>query len=85
MKREKQQIIFWQETHLCDEEHEKCKCFGFKNTYYSSFGREHARGVAILISNKLTFLFSMQLTDTEGRYTLVKGHRQETCDTVKPL
>ena len=31
-------------------------------------------GVAILISNKVTFQFSMQLKDTEGRYTLVKGH-----------
>ena len=52
MKREKQHIIFWQETHLCDKEHEKLKLLGFKNTYYSSYKRGRTRGVAILISNR---------------------------------
>lgn len=33
MKREKQQIIFWQETHLCDKEHEKLKKLGFKKHF----------------------------------------------------
>lgn len=74
IKREKPQIIFCQETHLCDEEHEKLKRLGFKNAYYSSFGHKQARGVAILISNKVTFQFSKQFTDTEGRYILVKGY-----------
>ena len=30
MKRENQQIIFWQETHMIRSEHEKLKKMGFK-------------------------------------------------------
>lgn len=37
MRREKQDIIFWQETHLSATEHDKLRKMGFKNTYYSSF------------------------------------------------
>jgi len=37
MRKAKQRIIFWQETHLSDKEHEKFKHLGFKNAYYSSF------------------------------------------------
>jgi len=34
MKREKQDIIFWQETHLSDIEHDKLRKMGFKNTLF---------------------------------------------------
>lgn len=73
MKRENQHIIFWQETHLEQSEHEKLKRLGFRNTFYSSYTKGHARGVAILISNKVTFQVSSQIADKEGRYILVKG------------
>lgn len=73
MKRENQHIIFWQETHLVQTEHEKLRKLGFKNTFYSSYTKGHARGVAILISNKVTFQVSSQIADKEGRYILVKG------------
>lgn len=73
MKREKQDIIFWQETHLSSGEHEKLRKLGFKNSYYSSFEKGNARGVAILISNKVNFRFSSQINDRGGCYLLVKG------------
>lgn len=73
MKRENQHIIFWQETHLIQTEHEKLKRLGFRNTFYSSYAKGHARGVAILISNKVNFQASSQIADKEGRYILVKG------------
>lgn len=81
MKREKQHIIFWQETHLSDKEHEKFKHLGFKNAYYSSYKHGQKRGVIILISNKVVFQISKQIKDTEGRFVLVKGyidHKQVT-------
>lgn len=81
MKREKQQIIFWQETHLSDKEHEKFKQLGFKNSYYSSYKHGQRRGVIILISNKVVFQISKQIRDAEGRFILVKGyidHKQVT-------
>lgn len=37
MKREKQHVIFWQETHLDKSENEKLKKYGFKNTFYSCY------------------------------------------------
>lgn len=37
------------------KEHEKMKQLGFRHTYYSSYKQGHARGVAILMSNKKPF------------------------------
>lgn len=85
MKKEKQDIIFWQETHLSNIEHEKLKKLGYKNTYYSSFEGGNTRGVAILISNRLNFKFSSQIKDKEGCYILVKGfidHKEVTLVNV---
>lgn len=73
IKREKAQIIFWQETHLTDQEHEKIKNMGFKHTYYSSFKAGRKRGVAILIPNKVHFEFQSETKDKEGRFIMVKG------------
>lgn len=80
MKREKQDVIFWQETHLSDTEHEKLKKW-LKNLYYSSFKHGNARGVSILISNHVNFQFTSQVADADGRYILVKGfidHKEVT-------
>lgn len=62
MKREKLQIVFWQETHL-----------GFRNTYYSSHKSGRRMGVAILIPNAVNFEFISEVKDKEGRFVLVKG------------
>lgn len=81
MKREKQDIVFWQETHLSSIENDKLKKKGFKYVYYSSFERGKMRGITILISNRVDFIFSSQITDKEGRYVLVKGlidHKEVT-------
>lgn len=73
MKRERIQVIFWQETHLSPSENEKLKKLGFQNTYYSSHKSGRRRGVAILISNAVNFEFKSEIKDKEGRYILVKG------------
>lgn len=39
MRKLKAQIIFMQETHLSQEEHEKLKKFGYRNTFYSTCKR----------------------------------------------
>lgn len=74
MKREKQDIIFWQETHLSAIEHNKLCKMGFKNVFYSSYVKKHSRGVAILLSDKVHFQLSSQIRNKEGRYILVKGY-----------
>lgn len=73
MKKEKLHVIFMQETHLNNLEHEKLKQKGFKNVFYSSYRRGKRRGVAILISNCVNFRLLAEFTDKEGRYVLVKG------------
>ena len=77
LKKEKAEINYLQETHLSDQEHEKLKKEGFKNTYYSSFRGSNKRGVVILISNKTPFEFLSEVKDKEGRYILVKGRVEE--------
>lgn len=87
MKREKRDIILWQETHLSNIEHDKLRKMGFKNAYYSFFERGNTRGVTILI--RVNFMFSSQITDKEGCYVLVKGftdHKEVTLLNVyRPL
>lgn len=73
MKKEKSDIVYWKETHLSNTEHEKLKKMGFKHTYYSSHRSGKKGGVAILISNKITFEFKSEISDKEGRFILVKG------------
>lgn len=55
------------------KEHEKMKQLGFRHTYYSSYKQRHARGVAILMSNKKTFQLIKQIADKEWLYILVTG------------
>lgn len=71
MKREKQHVIFCQETHHSHKEHKKLKTLGFENTLYSSYRNGHERRVATLISNRVTFQLSAQIVDMERRYILV--------------
>ena len=73
IKKDNSQINYLQETHLSDQEHEKLKKMGFKNTFHSSYRGGCKRGVAILISNSLQFETLKEIRDKEGRYVLVKG------------
>ena len=55
IKKEKIKVIYLQETYLTQQEHDKLRKFGFKNTFSSSFKKGPKRGVAILISNSVNF------------------------------
>lgn len=73
-KREKNQVIFLQETHLSTKEHEKLKRYGYYNTFYSTYHKHNnRRGVAILITNSTKFELEQEKCDKEGRYIMVKG------------
>lgn len=74
MRKEKIDIVYLQETHLSDLEHQKLNKFGYTKVYYSSYGGKHKRGVAILISNRISFEQSFTHKDKDGRYILVKGN-----------
>ena len=73
IRKDKSQIIFLQETHMSNSEHEKLKKFGHSNTYYSSCKNNRKRGVAIMISNSLNFDLIKEKRDDEGRYVIIKG------------
>lgn len=73
LKKEKLQVIFLQETHLSQTEHEKLKKFGFRNSYYSTYKQGRRRGVMTLIPNSTIFVCEKEIKDKEGRYVLVKG------------
>lgn len=72
LKKEQQQI-FWQETHLTKEFHEKFKRIGFENTFYSSYANGYTRGVAIIVANNVDFQVTKQISEKEGIFVLVKG------------
>ena len=78
LKKEKAQVLFLQETHLPQQEHEKLKRFGFRNTFYSSYRPSQKRGVAILITNALQFECLKEVRDNEGRFVLIKGKLENT-------
>ena len=82
MKKEKNQVIYLQETHLSKQEHDKLKKFGYKNTFFSAFEKGPKRGVAILISNSLHFEVTKVLKDKEGRYVIVKGKIENNVVTL---
>ena len=65
--------MFLQETHLSPSEHEKLKRMGFSKVYYSSYKSGRRRGVAILISQKVSFEHLSKVTDNEGRCIIVSG------------
>ena len=73
MRKEKTQVIYLQETHLTQQEHNKLRKFGFKNAFFSSFKKGPKRGVAILISNSVNFELIKEINDKEGRYVIAKG------------
>lgn len=72
LKKEKVNIAFLQETHLSDIEHQKLKRDWVGQVFFSSYTTQK-RGTAILIHKNLPFLLKEQLSDTEGRFILIKG------------
>ena len=56
LRRDKSQVIFLQETHMSNQEHEKLKKFGYLNLFFCSCKNSRRRGVATLISNSVNFL-----------------------------
>lgn len=82
LKKEKAQVLFLQETHLPQQEHEKLKRFGFRNGLYSSYKTSQKRGVAILIANAVQFECHKEVKDKEGRYVLVKGKLENKVVTL---
>src|SRR4029434_10935970 len=72
MKKERAHVVYLQETHLNDKEHEKLKRMGFTNLFFSSYKLGHRR--AILISKQVNFEKISEIRDKEGRYVLVKGN-----------
>lgn len=80
--KEKMHVIFLQETHLSQQEHEKLKHFGYGITFYSSHSRNNKRGVAILISNALKYEKIKEIKDKDGRYILVKGKLEDQMITL---
>ena len=83
LKKEKAQVyIFLQETHLPQQEHEKLKRRGFRNTFYSSYRPSQKRGVAILITNAVQFECLKEIRDNEGRFVLIKGKLENTMVTM---
>lgn len=82
LKKEKAQVLFLQETHLPQQEHEKLKRFGFRNTFYSSYRPSQKRGVAILITNAVQFECLKEVRDNEGRFVLIKGKLENSMVTM---
>lgn len=81
-KKEKMQVIFLQETHLTREEHAKFRRMGYRNSFSSSHGKTHKRGVVILISNTLKFELISEKNDKEGRHVIVKGKLENQLVTL---
>lgn len=73
LKRDKVEVALLQETHLKEAEHTRLKRMGFKYQFGSSYTAGHRRGVAILISSRISFELTFEKKDKEGRYILIRG------------
>lgn len=82
MRKEGVGIALLQETHLSEKEHEKLKRNGFNQVFFSSYNKGHRRGVATLISGKVTFEKLSEISDKQGRYVLIKGRLEGELVTI---
>uniref|UniRef100_A0A3P9IC30 exodeoxyribonuclease III n=1 Tax=Oryzias latipes TaxID=8090 RepID=A0A3P9IC30_ORYLA len=82
LRKENIQLALLQETHLNDQEHEKLKKLGFRNTYYSSYKQGRKQGVAILFSNKTNFETDKVIKGKDGQYIIVKGRMGDAVLTI---
>lgn len=81
IRKDKSQVIFLQETHMSNFEHNKLRKFGYSNTYYSSCKNSRKRGVVIMISNALNFELIKEKKDDEGRFIIIKGRMENVIVT----
>lgn len=72
LKRLNSAIVFLQETHLRKKDHHRLHCPWVSQIFHSNFNSK-ARGVAILINNKVQFSFTDVISDKNGRYLTVAG------------
>jgi len=82
IRKDKTQVMFLQETHMPEGEHEKLKRFGYQNSFFSSCSNSRRRGVATLISNSVNFELIKEKRDTEGRYVIVVGKVENVLVTL---
>lgn len=73
LRKEKPEIVFLQETHLSQLEHEKLRTFGYKTLYYSTYRQGRKRGVIILLANSIQLECEREYKDKEGRFVIVRG------------
>lgn len=73
MKREGVGVIMLQDTHLTDKEHGKLKRNGDNQIFSVSYQSGHWRGVAVIISGRISFEKISLTHDKEGRFIMVKG------------
>lgn len=66
-------IVYFQETHLSDEEHRKLKRDWVGQVFSSSFNAK-SRGTTILINKNIPFTVSNKTVDPSSRFILVQGH-----------
>lgn len=72
LKKNKSDICFLQETHLCMKEHEKLGRLWGGQIFFSSYTTS-SRGVCILVKKKVPFIPERIESDPGGRYIIVKG------------
>lgn len=81
VKKEKAGVVYFQETHLNNEEHAKLENLAGAHVFYSSHTTAK-RGVAILIKKSLMFQLEKCCKDKEGRYIMVIGEINQQCITL---
>ena len=64
-------IIFIQESHS-DKDSEKLWCYQWRGEIYFSHGTKSSRGVLIAFRNGLEYKVLSQVSDTKGRYVIMK-------------
>lgn len=81
VKKERGEIVFFQETHLKKAEHVKLEKLAGAQVFYSCHTTAK-RGVAILIQNNLMFQKEKCFKDKEGRHVMVIGEIDQQCITL---
>lgn len=63
-------ISLLQETHLSQSDHDKLTSLQFNQIFSANYNKKQ-RGVAILISNKVSFTHNSAIADQEGRFIII--------------
>lgn len=65
-------LIYLQETHLKPSTYSRARCGWIVHSFHSSY-QSNSTGVAILIHKSVNFTCSKVLSDTNGRYLVLRG------------